>query len=87
MHTFYFNTGVRQGYVGPGSTKPVPLCKGQVWRGGVKQIPFDADAPENAELLFLCDNPDLPESKLENVIVREVSNTTMCSKYAYFRVS
>jgi hypothetical protein len=83
MNKFYFNTGV----VPHGHNPPIPLCKGQVWLGGTKQIPFDADAPEDAELLFLCDNPDLPESKLDNVIVREVSNTSMVSRFAYFQVS
>lgn len=76
MNTFYFNTGVR-GY---------PTTKGQVYRNGVKQIPFDANAPANALLMFLCDNPNLPESEQPGVIVREVVNTTMISKYAYFRV-
>ena len=78
MNTFYFNTGVKQSYNN--------LTNGQVWKNGVKQIPFDADAPKNASLLFLCDSPDLSESKLKDVIVKEVFNTSLVSKYAYFRV-
>lgn len=81
MNTFYFNTGVKQSYNN--------LTNGQVWKNGVKQIPFDADAPKNASLLFLCDSPDsidLSESTSEGIIVREVLNTVLLSKYAYFRV-
>jgi hypothetical protein len=78
MKTFYFNTGVR-----PGAS---PLYGKQIWKDGTKQIPFDVeDVPENASLMFLCNNPELPESKISCVIVREVFNTDMCSKYAYFR--
>ncbi len=80
MNTFYFNTGVKP-YNCNG------LTKGQVWRNGEKQIPFDCDAPEDAELIYLCDNPDLDSAKNQNVIVREVFNTTINSKYAYFRVN
>lgn len=80
MHTFYFDTGVKP-WNNPN------LWADQVWRGGTKQIPFDADAPEDAVLMFLCDNPDLPEAKSPNVIVREVFNTSLCSKYAYFTIS
>ena len=79
MNTFYFNTGVR-------SENSSILMKGQVWKDGVKQIPFDCDVPKNANLMFLCDNPKLDESKLSNVIVVEVFNTAILSKYAYFRI-
>ena len=79
MNKFYFDTGVS-----PKSGSP--LYADQVWRGGTKQIPFEADAPKNATLMFLCNKPDLPESKIPNVIVREVFNTSMVSKYAYFRI-
>ena len=82
-NTFYFNTGVKPyGYSNP----PMSLSKGQVWRRGTKQIPFDADAPADATLLYLCNTPDLIESTCPGVIVREVSNTTICNKYAYFRL-
>lgn len=84
MTTFYFNTGVTPfGHSNP----PMTLSEGQVWRGGTKQIPFDCDdVPENASFMFACDNPELRESKYEGVIVREIHNSTLCSKYAYFRV-
>ena len=80
MKTFYFNTGVCP------ENNP-HLMPGQVWRGGVKQIPFDCvDVPDEAELMFLCPYDDLPESKLPNVIVRSVHNTTMVSDFAYFKL-
>lgn len=81
MKTFYFNTGVR--------FADYPTLYGrQVNRGGVKQIPFDvADTvPDNAVLLFLCDYPDLRESKQEGVIVEPVYNTDIISTYAYFKI-
>ena len=79
MNTFYFDTGV--------SYANYPYLFGrQICKGGTKQIPLDADAPANATLLFMCDDPNLPESKCPNVIVRETFNTDMLSKYAYFRV-
>lgn len=79
MNTFYFNTGVR-----PENRRK--LYKGQVWRNGTLQIPFDAEAPAHATLLFACDNADQPESKLPNVIVRPIFNTILLSEYAYFKV-
>ena len=87
MQTFYFNTGVKPG-IPPNErhrkgAKPVPLCDGQVWRNGVKQIPFDCEnVPEGSTFKFACDNPDLyPDA---GYIVREMYNTTMLSTYAYF---
>ena len=82
MRTMYFDTGVTP----HGHKPPITLYKDQVWRNGTKQIPFDVDAPENATLMFACDNPDLPESKIPNVIVREMFNTSMLSRFAYLRV-
>ena len=65
--------------------------KRHVWRGGTKQIPFDADAPEGSTIICLCDNPDLPDRKGPGVIVREVVNNIgkfgMLSKYVYFQVN
>ncbi|MDA3779891.1 MAG: hypothetical protein PF487_06685 [Bacteroidales bacterium] len=91
MNRFYFNTGVKPNnsvnskYV---SKFPFEYHKkiGNVIRGGVLQCPFDCDAPKNAKLMFLCNNPELDEGKAENVIVREVFNTSMSSKYAYLRI-
>lgn len=79
MNRFYFDTGVRP-------VNNPNLWGNEVWRNGTKQVPFDADAPKDAHLMSLCDNPHLPESDTPGVIVREVFNTSMCSKYAYFRV-
>lgn len=79
MNRFYFNTGVTP------DNNP-HLWDDQVWRNGTKQVPFEADAPADAQLMFLCDKPDLPEAEIPGVIVREVFNTSMISKYAYFRV-
>lgn len=79
MNRFYFNTGVR-----PESGSPV--YADQVWRNGTKQIPFDADAPANACLMFMCDDPNRLEAQIPGVLVREVFNTSMVSKYAYLRV-
>ena len=85
MTTFYFNTGVRHSYnsFAEPNDKWVPCGL-----DSVRLIPFDCeDVPPGATVMFLCSNPDLPESKLENVIVRLVSNTTMCSKYVYLRLN
>jgi len=54
MKTFYFNTGV--------IFQDYPYLHGtQIVRNGSKHIPFEvADSiPDDAELLFCCDNPDL----------------------------
>lgn len=85
MRTFYFNTGVRFGVPinqrYDRNAKSVPLCEGQVWLNGTKQIPFDCeDVPEGCTFTFACDNPNLPGGYL----VRRMHNTTMCSEYAYF---
>jgi hypothetical protein len=81
LNKFFFNTGVKP-------SSGAPLCKGQEWSSnGIKVIPFECDAPKDAHLMFCCDNPNLPESTCETIIVREMFNTTMVSKYAYFRVS
>ena len=81
MKTFYFNTGVNC------ATYPGLFGK-QVNRGGTKQIPFDVsdDVPDKAQLIMLCDNPELRESRCINTMVVPVFNTDMVSKYAYFRV-
>lgn len=87
MKTRYFNTGVRAYHV---TNFPFEYHKEQGHRidaNGVLSIPFDCEAPDNAKLMFLCNNPELPESKNDNVLVVSVSNTTMISKYAYFKVS
>lgn len=78
MKTFYFNTGVR-------ADKPNAIDG--VDRGGVMQIPFDCDhVPQGAEFLYACDHPDLHDDD-SNIICREIQNSKMISKYAYFRVT
>ena len=83
LNQFWFNTGVRPD---PTAKPPIGLYADQQWRGGTKQIPFYADAPENAHHQFLCDDPDRPEGKIDGWMVRPVYNTSMVSKYCYFRV-
>jgi hypothetical protein len=86
MRTFYFNTGVKPQNI---SNFPYEYHKkvGNVIRDGVLQCPYDCDAPENATPMFLCSNPNLDESKYPDVIVREVFNTSMHSKYVYLNVA
>lgn len=85
--TFYFNTGVRPNPCAKPPIKASPEF-GQVLRDGTVQIPFQVEGvPENAFLLFLCDNPDLPESKVKNVLVAKLlPGSGMISKFAYFRL-
>jgi len=79
--TFYFDTGVR-----PENCDGI-LSRGQVWREGVKKIPFDCDdVPEGSLFMFGTPYNDLPVASAYNVIVRETHNTSLCSKYAYFRI-
>lgn len=83
MKTFYFNTGVRPYNRNP----PVKIMPGYVMRGGVMVIPFDCEnVPEGATFMFACDNPKLKEADYENVIVREIFNSKLVSKYAYFKI-
>jgi len=81
LKTLFFDTGVRPEYV---TNPPFVLRAGQVIKNKTMQIPFDCDAPDNAEILFFCDNPSLAESKW--CLVREIFNTVMLSKYVYLRV-
>lgn len=78
LETFYFDTGCRP-------INSPKLYKDQVWRNGTKQIPFKVAAPKGSTLLFLCDNPDLPEGKVLGVIVKE-AQSSMLSRYAYMRL-
>jgi hypothetical protein len=85
MKTFYFNTGVvisRESLI-IGHL----MLNGEISRNGTVQIPFDCeDVPENAIFVFACNNPNLPESKNDRVIVREIHNSGLLSKYAYFKL-
>jgi hypothetical protein len=80
MKTFYFNSGVK-----PWNTDVKrELAKGHKFVNNELQIPFDCeDVPENASLAFLGNDISLAH---KNLIAREVHNTTMCSKYAFFNV-
>ena len=82
--TFYFNTGVR-----PESGSG--LFGRQIWKDGVKQIPFTCkDVSDNAVFMFACNNKDLPESKPDSVIVRKILDSGpegLLSKYAYFQTA
>ncbi len=90
MKTYYFNTGVMYG------TNPYLDKHAHRSPNNVMTIPFDCeDVPENAKPLYCCDNPDLNaksrqlKSFLKNneeVIVREIFNTKLCSKYVYFQL-
>lgn len=78
LQTFKFNTGV---HIRSGA----PLCEGQYWDGnGVKQIPFSCeDVPEGATFKFACNDGNLyPDS---GYIVREIKDSTLLSKFAYFQ--
>ena len=89
MSTFYFNTGVRPTPAQPPYHTAIVAHPefGQVVRGGTIQIPFEADAPPDAQFIMSCDSPDLPESRVPGVIVREITSGHTLSKYAYFRTS
>ena len=78
---FYFDTGVTRF----GHNPPIPLMPGQEWSpNNVKVIPFYCDdVPDNAKFLLACDDPN---RQIENTIVREIHNSTLLSKYAYFKI-
>lgn len=83
--TFHFDTGVK-------FDPSYPDIKGHKWvpaAGGglVKVIPFDCDnVPDGATFMFACDYDDQTEALQSDVIVREIKNSALMSKYAYFRI-
>lgn len=85
--TFYFNTGVRPNFAAKPPIEANPE-HGQVLRHGTIQIPFQVEnVPEDASLLFLCDNPDLPEGKYNGrVVAKLLPGSGMVSKFAYFQL-
>jgi hypothetical protein len=85
LNKFYFNTGVRPTLREGSEIISIKLFRDQVWKGGTKQIPFECEAPEGSVLMFCCDIPDLPESKIDGVIVCEIFNSSIISKYAYMK--
>lgn len=79
---FYFNTGVHRYAHNP----PISLTEGQEWSNDIKVIPFYCDdVPETAAFMYACDIPDLDKND-PNVIVREICDSTLISKYAYFKI-
>ncbi len=82
MQTFYFNTGVKlfkMEYADMG--KPKYYAPTDKIINGERYIPFDCeDVPEGASFMYACDNPGLSS----RAIVREIHNSSLCSKYAYF---
>jgi hypothetical protein len=88
IKTFYFNTGVTR----YGHRPPVPLVGNQIWSpNGVKLIPFRVrGVPDGATFMFSSDNPHLPESDCDGIIVVPIlpepdDGGGLCSSYAYFR--
>jgi len=81
LQKFYFNTGVHR-YV-----HNSPLMKGEEWSSNdIKVIPFYCEnVPETAEFMYVCDTPELDKDN-SSVIVREIYNSTLLSKYAYFKL-
>jgi len=87
MNKFYFNTGVNAFRTINFPFEYHKKVGNVIQNNGTLVCPFECDAPENATLMFCCDNPNLDESKASNVIVREMFNTSMVSKYAYLKVN
>lgn len=82
MKTFHFNTGVKPYSHNP----PVKISPGYVINGDVMVIPFDCEnVPEGAIFMFACDNLNLKEAGYPNVVVREIFNSKLIFKYAYFQ--
>lgn len=81
MKTFYFNTGVRPYIHNP----PVRVQTGDiVSSNGVLLVPFQCeDVPDNSIFQFCCNN--IPPGS-ESLLKREMFNTNMVSKYAFFKV-
>lgn len=81
MQKFYFNTGVVPHKV-PNFPYEYHKKQGDEIRGTLL-IPFYCeDVPAGAVFKFACDNPDLPEAK--SMLVREIHNSNLISKFAYF---
>lgn len=78
MNTFYFNTGVKRN-----DNPHVGVDSGN----GVMVIPFDCeDVPSNAKFAFASNYPNQKDND-PNFIVREIHNSTLVSKYAFFTIS
>lgn len=76
MKKYYFNTGVK---ISANSN----ILGGIDSDNGIIVIPFECEnVPEGATFAFACNNPAVEYSK--NMIVREIHNSKLASKYAYF---
>ena len=78
MRKFYFNTGVKV-WVNPNIKGGIADSTGTV------VIPFECDVPEDAIFMYACDDPNL-HPEWPNVIVAEIKNSELYSKYAYFTI-
>lgn len=83
MKTFNFNTGVKPFDHNPPAD--MAFMKGYKDSGnGVYVIPFDCkDVPDGATFAYACDH-NIPGD--EDLIKREIFNSILISKYAYFRL-
>ena len=84
MRRFVFNTGVRPFDHSPPAG--MAFMKGYEDSGnGTYVIPFYCeDVPENAVFLYACSN-DIPGN--EHLLKREIHNSVLLSKYAYFSIN
>jgi len=83
MRRFQFNTGVRPFDHSPPAG--MAFMKGYEDSGnGVYVIPFYCeDVPDNAVFQYACDH-DIPGD--ESLLKREIHNSVLISKYAYFKI-
>jgi hypothetical protein len=82
MKTFNFDTGVRFYEVGKKHLMPGHKLSAN----GIEIIPFDCeDVPENATFQFASDYDLL--DRYPYYIKREIFNSALISKYAYFSVN
>jgi hypothetical protein len=84
LRRFQFNTGVRPFDHNPPAG--MAFMKGFEDSGnGVYVIPFYCeDVPENATFQYACDY-DIPGE--EHLLKREIHNSVLLSKYAFFKIN
>lgn len=81
MQKFFFDTGVRPN---PFAKPPIQPGKGQILKGETIQIPFECEnVPNGSVFLYACDGQK-PET--DGIIKREIKNSVLVSKFAYFRL-
>lgn len=83
MKTYYCNTGVKPFNHNPPAG--MAFMKGFKDSGnGVYVIPFDCEeVPKGAKLMYIADKA-MPND--EHLIKREIHNSVMMSKYAFFSI-